>query len=53
MANINDFKAVLAGGGGRANQFQVTMPFSGLFNYWERQGLCLFFVGQLIWNDSW
>ena len=29
MANINDFKAVLAGGGARANQFQVTMPFPG------------------------
>ena len=29
MATINDFKAVLAGGGARANQFQVTMPFPG------------------------
>ncbi len=29
MANINDFKAVLKGGGARANQFQVTMPFPG------------------------
>ena len=29
MANINDFKAVLAGGGSRANQFQVPMPFPG------------------------
>ena len=27
MANINDFKAKLAGGGARANQFKVTMPF--------------------------
>ena len=27
MANINDFKATLKGGGARANQFQVTMPF--------------------------
>ena len=25
MANINDFKAKLAGGGARANQFKVTM----------------------------
>ena len=29
MANINDFKAALKGGGARANQFQVTMPFPG------------------------
>ena len=29
MATINDFKAVLAGGGARANQFQVTMPIPG------------------------
>ena len=29
MANINDFKAVLKGGGARANQFQVTLPFPG------------------------
>ena len=27
MANINDFKAKLAGGGARGNQFKVTMPF--------------------------
>jgi len=29
LANINDFKAKLAGGGARANQFKVTMPFPG------------------------
>ena len=29
MANINDFKSRLAGGGARANQFKVTMPFPG------------------------
>ena len=29
MANINDFKAVLKGGGARGNQFQVSMPFPG------------------------
>ena len=29
MANINDFKSVLKGGGARANQFKVTMPFPG------------------------
>jgi hypothetical protein len=29
MANINYFKAKLAGGGARANQFKVTMPFPG------------------------
>ena len=29
MANNNDFKAKLAGGGARANQFKVTMPFPG------------------------
>jgi hypothetical protein len=29
MANINDFKAKLAGGGARANQFKVTLPFPG------------------------
>ena len=29
MANINDFKAKLAGGGARANQFKVTTPFPG------------------------
>ena len=27
MANISDFKAKLVGGGARANQFKVTMPF--------------------------
>ena len=29
MANINDFKAKLSGGGARSNQFKVTMPFPG------------------------
>jgi len=29
MANISDFKAKLAGGGARNNQFKVTMPFPG------------------------
>ena len=29
MANINAFKAKLAGGGARPNQFKVTMPFPG------------------------
>ena len=29
MANINDFKAKLAGGGARPNQFKVVMPFPG------------------------
>jgi hypothetical protein len=29
MANITDFKAKLAGGGARANQFKVVMPFPG------------------------
>ena len=29
MANINDFKATLKGGGARNNQFSVTMPFPG------------------------
>ena len=29
MPNINDFKAKLACGGARANQFKVTMPFPG------------------------
>ena len=29
MANISDFKAKLVGGGARANQFKVTLPFPG------------------------
>ena len=29
MPNINDFKSRLAGGGARANQFKVTLPFPG------------------------
>ena len=29
MPNINNFKAKLAGGGARANQFKVVMPFPG------------------------
>ena len=29
MPNINDFKSRLRGGGARANQFKVTMPFPG------------------------
>ena len=29
MANIDDFKARLIGGGARLNQFKVTMPFPG------------------------
>ena len=29
MANINEFKSRLKGGGARANQFKVTMPFPG------------------------
>ena len=29
MPNINEFKSRLSGGGARANQFKVTMPFPG------------------------
>ena len=29
MANINDFKSTLKGGGARGNQFSMTMPFPG------------------------
>ena len=29
MANINEFKSRLKGGGARANQFKVTMTFPG------------------------
>ena len=29
MANINDFKAKLSGGGARTNQYKVIMPFPG------------------------
>ena len=29
MANINEFKSRLKGGGARANQFKVTLPFPG------------------------
>jgi hypothetical protein len=29
MANINDFKAKLSGGGARSNQYKVVMPFPG------------------------
>ena len=29
MANINEFKSRLKGGGARANQFKVTMSFPG------------------------
>ena len=29
MANINDFKSRLIGGGARSNQFKVTLPFPG------------------------
>ena len=29
MANINEFKSRLKGGGARANQFKVTMPLPG------------------------
>ena len=29
MSNINDFKSRLRGGGARANQFKVTLPFPG------------------------
>ena len=29
MSNISDFKAKLSGGGARANQFKVTLPFPG------------------------
>ena len=29
MANINEFKSRLRGGGARANQFKVTLPFPG------------------------
>ena len=29
MANINEFKSRLQGGGARANQFKVTLPFPG------------------------
>ena len=41
MANINDFKAKLAGGGARANQFKVTMPFPGYAQcWWRNRRLC-------------
>ena len=42
MANINDFKAKLAGGGARANQFKVTMPFPGYASWWRNRRLCIF-----------
>ena len=29
MPNINEFKSRLRGGGARANQFKVTLPFPG------------------------
>ena len=48
MANINDFKAALKGGGARANQFSVTMPFPGYAAVEERQEHCLIFVHQLV-----
>jgi len=42
MPNINDFKAKLRGGGARANQFRVTMPFPGYAAIRvERLKLCL------------
>ena len=39
MANINDFKAVMKGGGASANQFQVTVTFPVLCcNRWRNKG---------------
>jgi len=35
MANINDFKSRLKGGGARANQFKVTLPFPGLIPFFH------------------
>ena len=40
MANINDFKTKLAGGGARKNQFKVTMPFPG----YAQVGGCLLYT---------
>ena len=36
MANINDFKAKLAGGGARGNQFKGNNAFSWLLTSWWR-----------------
>ena len=47
MANINDFKAKLAGGGARANQFKVTMPFPGYAQVGGEQKTQRFYVQQL------
>ena len=51
MANINDFKATLKGGGARANQFSMTMPFPGYAAVGgETSESCLSCVKQLTYQ---
>ena len=48
MANINDFKSRLKGGGARANQFKVTLPFPGFAALAEKRVIWHSYVLQLI-----
>ena len=50
MANISDFVSKLKGGGARANQFKVTLPFPGFAAVGEKQRAWHFYVVLLIFQ---
>ena len=56
MANINEFKSRLKGGGARANQFKVTLPFPGYSSVGGETSDLSFLCtataipGQSLWN---
>ena len=52
MPNINEFKSRLRGGGARANQFKVTLPFPGYAAVGGETSDLAFYVKQLLYLDK-
>jgi hypothetical protein len=52
MANINEFKSRLKGGGARANQFKVTLPFPGYSSVGVKHLTYRFYVLQQVFQDK-
>ena len=52
MPNINEFKSRLRGGGARANQFKVTLPFPGYAAVGGETSDLAFYVQQLLYLDK-
>ena len=52
MPNINEFKSRLRGGGARANQFKVTLPFLDMLLLVVKHLILLSYVEQLLYLDK-